>query len=198
MPPKSRRRRSPGWRKTPEGRLGDAVHAWLDTFVTQVKILVYPHGWHEEEEELTGVKHAPALKAEPGDTIRLVMIKAGRPAYYTLTAMTHEELKLFREIVTMALDMAEPIVIERDRKAQDAFDQGDDSFARIYRQVPRLIVRERNVRADSEGVHDGPEGDADGAGGERDSSGGLRGVGSELANGQPEDGRAQDDEPTPH
>src|SRR5690606_6161238 len=126
-------------------------------------------------------------------TIRLVMIKAGRPSYYTLTALTHEEFVLFKEIVTMALDMAEPIILERDRKAQHAFDNGDDSFARVYRQVPRLVVRQRPVGADDQGVHDGPEGDAPGAGGGEPSGGGVRGGGAELADGQPQDRGPQDD-----
>jgi hypothetical protein len=110
---------------------------------------------------------------------------------YNLTALTHEELLAMRELFNFAFDLAEPVILLRDRIAQDAFDKGDDSFIRVYRQAPQLIIREGTIRQDGESLRERPDNFLDGDFPEaeeveevRSSSGGVRGAGNELASGE--------------
>jgi hypothetical protein len=161
--------------------------AWLETFIGHVYIMMYPEG-HADETD------APSVKSEPGPTLRLMFVKNGRPIYWTLTALTSDELDKLKTLLDMAFDIARPIVEERDKAAQHAYDtQGDDSIARLYRAVSRLIVREGAITENSTSVRQRPEDDAAGPGGPGDSDEGLRVIGPELADVQPEAGGVQDD-----
>jgi hypothetical protein len=115
---------------------------------------------YDEENDIT-------MGSEPGVSY-LVMIQVKgrrRPIFWNLSAMTEQELEVTRQFFNNAFDLAEPVARERDKVAADAFANGDDSYHRIYRQVPQFIVRERQGRADSESVLDGsedvPPGDGD-------------------------------------
>lgn len=80
----------------------------------------------------------------------------GKPPFRIgLASLTEEELDLFEEFILMALKMARPVVQVRDRIAREAFEDGDDSFSRIYRQQPKLIVRPKKHKPNDEGsLHD--------------------------------------------
>jgi len=104
-----------------------------------------------------------------------------RPVSFNLTRLTTDEIDKMRRFYNLAFDAAEIIIRARDDVAQEAFDAGDDSFTRQYRQDGILVERKgkgveyfKSVSKRSLGV---PEGD----GGRGDSEGGGRGTGPSLA-----------------
>lgn len=178
--------RSQRYRKLQRGEYTKERAAWVNTFLGQAVLFVYPEGHVIAE----------ATK-EPGPTVKVLIPRhKGPTVHWDLTALTMEELDMLREFFRVAFDTAEPIVRERDRMAQDALAEGNDSFSRVYRQVPQLVVRPRTEREHGESVldrsEDVPESDTDG----RDDSstpGGVRGPGGELADDGTSDSGGQDD-----
>ncbi|MEU4066702.1 hypothetical protein AB0F25_30690 [Streptomyces wedmorensis] len=81
----------------------------------------------------------------PGDSVSVLVSTRYNPTgtKLILTNMTHEELVALREIWEHAFDLAEPVVVERDRVAREAFERGDDSNERVYRAPPAKVVRRR-------------------------------------------------------
>lgn len=75
---------------------------------------------------------------ESGDSVILWIGIYRSVSRMNLTACTEEELKKFKEFINYAIDMALPIVIDRDRVAKEAADAGQDIFERRHRQPPRL------------------------------------------------------------
>lgn len=119
------------------------------------------------------------------------------PLSWNLTALTEDELISMKHLFDTAFEWALPVVRQRDKEAQDAFAEGDDSHSRIYRQVPQLVYRSRPEWEHSEGVQHGSE-DADGVslpGLYR--GGGLRHDGSDVAESDQDDSFPEDDESTP-
>jgi len=82
-------------------------------------------------------------EAEEGDDIYL-HIPTRNDSYITLelTKLTALELDYVEAVFARVIAAARPIVKERDQIAEDAKHAGDDSYARVYRQVPVLIIRE--------------------------------------------------------
>lgn len=70
------------------------------------------------------------------------------PYKHSITSMTAAELAHYKEFINMAIEMAEPIVEERDRIAAEAMGEGDDSYGRVYRQPSRIVVRPRLLGPD--------------------------------------------------
>lgn len=58
-----------------------------------------------------------------------------------LTRLTHAELLALREVILIATEVAEPLVLAADENARKAADNGDDSDDRVYRGLPTLVVR---------------------------------------------------------
>lgn len=178
-----------------DGRMSKNRIAWMRLVIGQFILM---RGWTTEDPE------EEAVRKESGPTYRLLLPRpnGGRAVSYNLTALTHEEFLVLKKFFLMVFDLVEPVVIQRDKVAQDAFAKGDDSFARIYRQVPQLVVREGQDGADDESVLHGPEDlpSGDGTGGGqvgdvRAPDGGVRGAGDELASGEPPASESQDDKP---
>lgn len=150
MPPRTRAgsrvpRFRPGF-----GRMGSHRIAWLRTYVTrEMSILALNPLEYDEEHDIT-------MTSEPGTSYVLSMQVPGRrrPFYWNFSAMTEVELKATREFFTHLFDLADPIVRERDKVAHDANDQGDDSYVRVYRDLPQFVIREREERQDSEGIRE--------------------------------------------
>jgi hypothetical protein len=143
----------------------------------------------EEDEDV-------AEDIEIGTTYMLILPRpGGKPFKYNLTALTFEELDLTRQFFNLLFDLAEPIVKHRDKVAADAAEQGDDGFARYYRQVPQFVVREGSFREDDQRILNGLANLPDGAGGDGSPDGGLRGSGDELATGEPPASGPEDDGP---
>lgn len=67
-----------------------------------------------------------------------------------LTSFTEEELDSFEEFMELAIKIARPIVLARDRLAKEALEIGDDSFNRSYRQPPLFVVRPRRKKHETE------------------------------------------------
>lgn len=184
--------RNPRFRPN-NGRMSEARYAWLRTVIGQFVIMKYDNTPEEIDDSEEEQDH------EIGPTIRLILPRvSGPPIRYNLTALTEEELRMTRKFFDLLFDLAEPVVRERDRVAQDAFDAGDDSFARIYRQVPQYVVRDRPSRADGEGVQHGSSDDAAGAGRDGGSDLGVRDDGPELVDGDPQPRDAQDHDEADH
>ena len=146
------RRFHPGYGKQSSNRL-----AWLRTFVTHqlAVVSIDPTGVLDEEDPEFDVK---IEKSEKGPNYLLLTTIPGRrkPLVWNMCAMTSEELEATRQFFNYLFDLADPIVRERDKVAEDAFSEGDDSYHRSYRQLPQFVVRARQEPSDSEGVHNRP------------------------------------------
>lgn len=175
--------RRPENMRASRGRYVDERLAWVDTVLGNMVLMVYPEG------------HESGSKTEAGETVRILIPRPGRAAVsLDLTHLTEQELDLLQEFFTLAFETARPVARHRDKDAQDAFARGDDSFSRIYRQVPRMVVRERKERTDGQGVQHGSE---DVSVGDGDPGGptGVRGALGQMADNEPEQGEPQDDSP---
>jgi hypothetical protein len=177
------------------GKLGDSRVMWLRVAVSQFVLQRYTKSKAqlEAEAELGEELEAPPDDPEYGPTYLLVIPRQGaRPVKLNMTALTEEELKLTRHFFNELFDLVEPIVRYRDKVANDAFAEGDDSYARIYRQVPQFIVRSGSLREDDQRILDGSQDIPTGTGGDDTADGGVRGVRDELAPGEPDEGGSKD------
>ena len=59
-----------------------------------------------------------------------------------LTSLDYDGLVALKEFFDIAFANAQPIVQARDREAQEAYENGDDSYKRLDTIVPRIVVRE--------------------------------------------------------
>lgn len=172
------------------GRIGDNRVAWLRTMSTGQLVLaeIDSDAVNEEAADLQ-------IDGEAGYTYLLNIFIPGRknPLRWNFSAMTQEELEKTRQFFNHLFDLADPVVRERDRIANEAFKKGDDSYARIYRPVPQLVTRERPKRQHDPGVLERPGGAAEGTGSGSDFGGGLPAGSGELADSQPQDSGLQDD-----
>jgi hypothetical protein len=173
------------------GRLAKNKIAILRTQTTQQLSLLI--NFNNDDPELE-------LENETGESLILVIPVPGRrqPLSWNMTGMTEAELEATRQFFNHLFDQAEPIVRLRDKVANDAFAEGDDSYSRVYRTLPQFIVRPRPELPDSEGIRLGPESPPGRDGGNLYSGDGVRGSGDELADGEPEPSRGQDYGETPH
>lgn len=184
------------------GRFTDERKAWVETSIGTIILQIFKYTGStatqdtDEDSDDTEVYDAISIDAERTDTIRVYFpARGGRPLSINVTSMTEEELLHVAHFFKAVFEIALPLVRERDRMAQDAFNQGDDSFARNYRPVPRLIVRAREVGGDAERVLLRL---AEVFGGDRGTGNlirRLRGDSYELAPGKSEEGGPQDDGP---
>lgn len=173
----SRRSDLPGMKKRErDGLMSESRWAWVRNVIGQFVILVNP------------------TEGKPEDlTIRLFHPIPNRPSMdWNLTAMTEQELLLFKELIDLAFEWALPVVRNRDKEAADAFAEGDDSHARVYRQVPQLVIRKRPESEYREGVSK-RSGIIPGlTGGAIDPDEQLRGSGDVLSELDPEDSSPSD------
>lgn len=121
----------------------------------------------------------------------------GAPVTLGLTECTEEELLAMKELFDKAFELALPTTRRRDKVAHDAFQRGDDSYARSYRQIPQLVYREGALGTHSEGVQERPESVSPSGWGGLPDDGGVRGAGDELAKSDPQGSESEDDGPTP-
>lgn len=62
-------------------------------------------------------------------------------ASFELTEMTLEELEAVKKLFDTVFDEAREVCELRDRLAQEAYEDGDDSHYRLYRTVPTMVER---------------------------------------------------------
>ena len=110
----------------------------------------------------------------------------------SLTNLTEAELDALETLFKTAFEWARPVVMRRDKEAQDAWDAGDDSYTRNYRGLPTVVYRKRPSLEYSEGLRERPEGVLEGDGGSGGSVG-VRGTGSELVEPDSEGSVSEDD-----
>ena len=190
MPPRSKREYTGGsrgrFKNLTKGTYAKERLAWVNTLLGQQTLYFYEEGTEIAERT-----------TEPGPTVKVLIPRLnGQAVHWDLSALTIEELDAMREFFTLAFDTAEPVVRMRDKAAHDAFTEGNDSFARLYRQLPQLVVRERKEREHDQGILNGPSdvpsGDSDGRS-EGSPAGGVRGLGGELADDGAPEGVSEDD-----
>jgi hypothetical protein len=125
-----------------------------------------------------------------------IPVPGRRPTTINLTAMTLPELEAVKEFLDFIIEEARPVVAERDRIANEAYEQGDDSFVRVYRDAPQLIIRSRYEHKQHQGVPDGSEDVSAGSGGDGSPDHRSRRDGDELVDGEPQPSSTEDDGPT--
>lgn len=142
---------------------------------TDHRIVSGQYGPHRESwtTDLNGHKFVGYVRLDDGDdlSVTITWFQPGkRPGGINLVNLTADELKVLREFLDHVLDLAEPYCEQLDAEAQQRWEDGDDTDPRLYRELPRLIIRERVQPRDDSGVQVGPErlSDVDG-GGEPDS-----------------------------
>lgn len=175
-------RYKPGHRSRPQvrgtGKISENRAAWCKTVIGQFVLMLDP----------------PENADQVGTDIRLHIPRPGmRDVTLNLTAMTVEELDAFEQFITLILQTARPVCEERDKVAQDALDQGDDSHGRVYRQAPQFIVRSGAILADHAGLRRGLEGVPEVEPTAGASDGGIRGRGDALAEPAPDNSGPEDD-----
>lgn len=179
--------------KRSDGRMSANRLAWLRTVIGTFVLM---KGYDDDSHLQEGQETKEAI-VEQGDTYRLLLPRptGGRPVTYNLTALTHEEFLALKTFFMKVFDLVEPVVVLRDRNAEDAYSKGDDSFARIYRQAPQLVIREGAHGEDVQRIQLGPEDVSEGYEPDGDSGGGLRGAGDDVAAEVSPHPLSEDDEP---
>jgi hypothetical protein len=128
------------------GQFGPGRRAWI-TF-PETEAVYYQSGDTDME-----------IDSLPPD--KLLFMHRGRiGSTLYLSRMTYDEVCKLQEFINMVLDSVKDRCKRLDAKAQEAFDDGDDSFSRIYRPVPEIYVRKQPTGEHGEGVHDGHDDDA--------------------------------------
>ncbi len=133
-----------------KGDYAESRYAWARIEQGQFVILV-----HAEPED----------QSESGPDIVLLIQRSKLNFSTILSAMTEEELDAVEDILSSAIKWARPICQLRDKEANDAWEQGDDTRRRSYRAVPQLVYRKRPEPQYSQGLSDGPEDVSSGSGG---------------------------------
>lgn len=165
-----------------QGKLSKSRWAWVTVYFGQLVI------WGDYRKDEEGNDTDDLLD------IKLMQPIPGRsPVTWNLTALTEDELISMKHLIDTAFAWALPIVQQRDKEASDAFENGDDSHSRIYRQVPKLVYRSGPEPQHGEGVQHRSE-DAAGDGSVGDDRGaGLRPDGSDVAERDEGDDGSEDD-----
>lgn len=97
---------------------------------------------------VTGMEFVLLLETNLADKERLdahMLVRHAKAKVGTmvcLTDLTMDELLAVKEFIEIALANAAPTVEERDREADTNYVKGDDTNRRIYRAVPRILIRE--------------------------------------------------------
>lgn len=131
------------------GKMHDTRKAWVNLPKCDIIMFV---GDNKEDPTYVYEEETPPVRIEfrvPGRRSSMLI---------SLTHMTVAELDAFEEFMTHAIKRARPIVETLDRTAQEAYENGDDGFERLYRPLPLFIDRERSESEHSEGIQSGPEG----------------------------------------
>lgn len=170
----------PGARKAVYGqnhRITENRYAWVTCEAGKFLILVGDDEGHGSDVVL----YHPRPGKQPDVAIKL-------------SSLTMPELEALREIFVTAFEWAKPVVERRDKEAEDAWNQGDDTHTRNYRPLPTVVYRKVPVTEHGQSIHERPERIPEGSRRERDGdSGGVRGAGDELAEPDSQQPVTQDD-----
>lgn len=130
-----------------QGRRGKWTHgkipsdrvAWAEFSAGKLAVNKYPEYQDCEEGE------TPEVDESVGHSVSLLLNSRfdAKTIKFILTHMTGPELDAFEQVFHHAIQLARPSVEARDKLAKEAFENGDDSHERVYRNLPTLVVRER-------------------------------------------------------
>lgn len=119
-------------RKTPFGKWSETCRVNLD-IEAGLRAAIYIVPEEMKEQRLIG---------EPGPDVFLGFTSPRDGVNINLSKLTHDELTALKEVTDMAFANAQQVVLQRDANAKEALQNGDDSYVRIYRRVPEIIIRE--------------------------------------------------------
>ena len=123
------------------GSLTTSRKAW--TTLNNLKVTIF--SLHDEKftDELPEELKDKYSKFVGDDDVVTIQLSTGFKSFgVSLTNFTGEELAVFKEMFNHAIELAAPVVAARDAITQEAYDEfDDDSFDRLYREVPRVLVR---------------------------------------------------------
>lgn len=147
MPERNERLPSNKRRGSRAGKFNDARTAWATTY--NIEAVVY------EYEPDTGDLDVTAEELGQDIVLLIRPIRKGREVVMDLSSLTYEELTALKQAFDFAFDKATPVTQRRDELARRAFEEeGDDSYARLYRQVSPFTVRPRAQQEHDQGVQD--------------------------------------------
>lgn len=118
-------------RITPYGKWSETSRVYLDLHRFKSSLYI-----------VTGANKEDVKSGEEGPEVIMGFSRDGELMYMNLTSLTHRELQALKEFMNIAVANAQDIVIRRDEAAQEALENGDDSFVRIYRRIPEIVIRE--------------------------------------------------------
>ena len=118
-------------RVTPFGKWSETSRVHLDLHRFSASLYVVGDGTKN-----------PDLEGEEGPEVIVAFSRDGELMYMSLTSLTHAGLGAFKEFMDIAVANAQDIVLQRDQTAQEALENGDDSYVRVYRTVPNIVIRE--------------------------------------------------------
>lgn len=164
----------PGQRQRQYGQnhqISEDRYAWVVTDAGKFLILVGTEG-------------------ESGSDVVLFAPRPGKILDFAinLTNLTEPELNALEELFKTAFDWARPVVVQRDKEAENAWNDGDDSYTRSYRSLPTVVYRKRPGPEHGKSVRERLESLSDLSRGTGDE-GGVRGAGAELV--EPDSQRSQ-------
>lgn len=179
---------------------GNHRYAWVNTHGFVWTVMIYPDGTGGVEIEAADeLAHEYLMQPE----VELQITPSKRQTIkLKLTGMSTDELDAVRKVLNIAIDEAQAATREMDRIARLAWENGDDSYSRLYRQVPEVFVRPRVKSGDSKGSKGRPYRlvEVDGEGPREDDEGGLEennsddgGLGGAVYNGDALEVVSEDD-----
>lgn len=121
------------------GTVPEGLVAWAD--LGRMKLSLYENDINEGERE-PGLNYTLNFRMD-----------SGRKFGFVLSLFTTQELIVMRDMLNLAISKALPVTELRDQHAAKALkEHQDDSFARLWRPVPRLVDRTRLQPGDGSGV----------------------------------------------
>lgn len=124
-----------------KGAISDARRAWAKGSVVEAICYVY-------EERKVDDPEGP--RQEPGDDVSLFFHKSGdvrEKIKLPLTQLTESELVALRRVTEIAFANALATVQFRDARAARLLSQGETGLSRMFREDPRVIIREGEAYA---------------------------------------------------
>lgn len=121
--------------------MSDHRIAWIDTGKFTAKLF---YGDDKDYLEYKGLEEPPYDADTP--PVRIEFLFPGRrfSTVINLSRMTAPGLVAFKQFMDYAFEKALPICERLDEKAKEAFENGNDSFVRLYQPIPKFYVRERD------------------------------------------------------
>lgn len=138
------------------GQMADTREAWVDMPKFQAVLFVgHDEDWLEWKAD-QGKDFTPKPDEPPPVRVQIRIPGRRYPTNFALSGMTVPELKAFKAFMDMAFEKALPSCEYQDAAALKAYEEGDDSFARIYRPIPKLLTRQRVQSEHPQGLPSGP------------------------------------------